>query len=130
MLAHERTVEALHDPPEWFVFVEESKHHGVVVQKSREMTILHGHIDQRVDQHRPGSLRRGLGLGESGYLAQPVEYESAHGKYDLVLGSKLMIDGRLGDADGIRDHLQGRTGRAALAEQANCGIENPGLGNA
>jgi hypothetical protein len=43
----------------------------------------------------------------------------SNGQDDLVLGVVLVVDGRLGHAERVRDHLQRGAADAVLGEQAS-----------
>ena len=70
--------------------------------------------------------RSALGCGHG--RLQTREHDLGDGQDDLVLGVVLVVDGRLRHAERVRDHLQRGPADAVLGKEAECGVDDAGLG--
>jgi hypothetical protein len=129
VLADQTPVEPVHHPPEMLVGGEDAVQDGIAGQGALHAAALEGQVDHAGEQRRARLLRAGLGRGvEHGF--HPRELVVGDGDDDLVLGLELMVDGGLGYADGVRDHLQRRAADAVLGEQPGRGADDARLGRA
>jgi len=106
---------------------EDAVQDGIAGQRALHAAALEGQVDHAGEQRRARLLRAGLGRDiEHRFYSRKLVM--GNGDDDLVLGLELMVDGGLGYADGVRDHLQRRAADAVLGEQPGCGGDDARLG--
>ena len=79
-------------------------------------------VDHLSQDQLAGLRCRQVGLGQLQRLLQLHQLDLDGGQDDVVLGRELVVDGRLGHAEGVGDHLQRRAVDPVLPEQLEGGM--------
>jgi len=117
VVSDEELPEAMHDVAVLLVVGEEPDDHGIAEDGAHGAAAVDGEVDD-ADQERVARPRpRGLALGGTDHGIEPSELRLGGGEDDLVLGVELVVDGGLGHADLVGDHLQRGATDAVASEQ-------------
>ena len=120
----QHAVEPLDELLEGLVLGQQPHDDGVELQGARHAATLDGKVDDPVEQHLscPGWVVVRLGCLQR--LLETPEFALGERDDDLLLGFELVVDGRLGDSDGVGDHLQRGSADSVLGDQPQCGVQD------
>ncbi len=116
-VAEQHSVETGEELLERLVVGEQPDDHRVELQGGGRPASFDGHVDDAGEQHFAGPWPGLLGLSGLQRIVEPAELPLGQRDDDLFLGLELVIDGRLGDADRVGDHLQRRAADAVVGDQ-------------
>jgi hypothetical protein len=94
------------------VVLQRARHAGIGADHADQPAVLDGQVDEAA-QHRIGARGQGsLRLRLRDDSTQLGDRRLDDGGEDIVARLEMVVDGRLGDAEVVGDHLQGRPGKA------------------
>ena len=126
VVTHQQPVETIHHLPERFVVREVPDDHRIAEERALRPAALDREVDDSSDQHLragrvclgPGGFDRGLDPGQLGF---------GRGEHDLFLGIELVVDGPLGHAEAVGDHLERGPADTVLGEEVERDVDDPRL---
>lgn len=127
VVADQHLAHPVHHTTECIVVGEEAVDDGIVQDGAHGAAVGNREFHDPVHQRVSGPCRRTFCLRRPHHRLQLGQLVLGGGENDLVLGVELVVDGRLGHADGIGDHLQRGPSDPVTGEQVEGCVDDPGL---